>query len=865
MPSLIEKAASDISSGEKKRFDFSVGAWLDRLMRPNYAVANTVLDMVDEGEFHPLESVWRGLTGKDKTVFSDVLSEAGWYPETKTGEFTKFVTGLALDIGLDPLTYVGVGGFTKAGRLAKVKEGARITKLLKAGIPLEKATNILTKAQKAGNITTFLPPTKVAQVAQGQRALLKFAGMPIVKGKKFYETTAKVGTKFAETPFAKLFQVSQKPITKSIREAEERIISLTAKEVNDARKVKLSIDKVAKRYNKSYDDIGSIIGDFRERPQFKIRGGVPISDPEVASLVKNVSTKMDKIFETEKSIGKLGAGLMEDELEYLTHITTPAGKKWLAESVGKRVKGEGRRLTTNHVSLLPRKIRNMDISSINAWAKSKGFTGDKFFHTDPAIISAVRGARHNKIMVSHGLFNKLKGMKDYVQPDNIAPRHWQTVPVAELKGFKVAPDVIRDLEKVYKVSTSPTEIQEFIKFYDKFLLNPWKVTTLAPFPAYHARNMIGNTWNNWLAGIKNPRSYMDAAKLQKARKYGGKFLKRNITKDLNAEQVLRLAEDLGVLERGWYATVEKLAGSKGVTELPILQQGLAVGRTIEHNARLAHFVEMLRKGLSPTDAATSVKKFLFDYGELTDFEKNVMRRVFPFYTWSRKNIPLQLENIVKQPGKGLFIPKLKEETWAAVGRPDRKYEPDWIKRRMPMFIGHDKTSEFSYFPLESWVPYADIQKLSRPADIIGEMLTPFLKIPIELTTNKVYYFDQPIEDYPGETEEFLRIDLPSWVAYLGRQVRALNTVHQMIGYTEKSATQPPQPSTLERYVRFFTGVKVSRYDIEKAKRVRKWEVKKDLEKLRIGLSRSNKYGRTREVQRILPNIQKLQSELEEID
>jgi hypothetical protein len=862
MAETLSEAISGI--GVKKRFDFSVGAWLDRLMRPNYAVANTVLDMVDEGEFHPLESVWRGLTGRDKTLFSDVLSEAGWYPETKTGEFTKFVAGLGLDIALDPLTYVGIGGFTKAGKLAKVKEGARVTKLLKAGIPLERATSILTKAQKAGKITTFLPPTKVAQVASGQRALLKFAGIPVVKGKKFYEATAKLTPKFSQTPLSKLFQVSKTPPAKAIREAEERITALAGKEVNEARKIKLQIDKVAKRYNRSYDDVAGIIGDFRERPAFKIRGGIPISDPEVAGLVKRVSTRMDKIFEVEKSIGKLGAGLMEDELEYFTHILTPSGKKWLIESAGKRIRGEGKRLTTNHVSLLPRRIRDMDISSINTWAKSKGFTGDKFFHTDPAIISAVRGARHNKIMVSHGLFKKLKGMTDYVQPENIAPRNWQTLPVAELKGFKVAPDIMRDLERVYKTATSPTEIQEFIKFYDKWLLNPWKVTTLAPFPAYHARNMIGNAWNNWLAGIKNPLSYIDAAKLQKARKYGGKFLKRQITKDLNAEQVLRLAEDLGVLERGWYATVERLAGSKGVTDLPILKQGLAVGRTIEHNARVAHFIEMLRKGISPEAAATSVKKFLFDYNELTTFEKQVMRRIFPFYTWSRKNIPLQLENIVRQPGKGLFIPKVKEETWAAVGRPDRKYEPDWIKRRMPMFVGHPKTSEFSYFPLESWIPYADIQKLSRPADIVGEMLTPFIKVPIELTTNKIYYFDQPIEDYPGETEEFLRVDLPAWVAYLGRQVRGLNTVHRMLGYTEKSATQPPQPSTAERYVRFFTGIKVSRYDIEKAKRVRKWETKKELEKLRIGLSRSKKYGRTREAERIIPNIQKLEAELDEL-
>ena len=51
------------------------------------------------------------------------------------------------------------------------------------------------------------------------------------------------------------------------------------------------------------------------------------------------------------------------------------------------------------------------------------------------------------------------------------------------------------------------------------------------------------------------------------------------------------------------------------------------------------------------DANLSAKAALFDYQNLTDFEKNVLRNVAPFYSWSRFNIPLQLKNIIQQPGK----------------------------------------------------------------------------------------------------------------------------------------------------------------------------------------------------------------------
>ena len=1029
---------------QKKRFDWSISAWLDRMMRPNFAVANVVKDIVDEGEFHPVESAVRGFTGKDKTVFSDVLSELGFYPETKTGEFTKFILGLGLDIALDPLTYVTAGAFTKIGKLARVKDGAKITRLLKAGIPVEKATNILSKAEKAGKITTELAPTVLGQVEKGQRALLQFAGIPVVKGERFFRTAEAAGRKLSGVPAIEalkgVFVSPKTPVAKAIRQAETQLRGLAGKEQDLALKLKQNVDKVARRYNRSYDDMAGILSDLKEQPSFLIKGGVPRTDPDVANLLKTVTTKLDDIAKVEQPLGILGSKLMEDELDYIPRIITKEARNWLSKTTNPKLFGTGKNFSEKLVHSLPRKWRKIGSDAIEQYYKQKGFTGKSFFIRDPAVFTAIRGMRSNRAVISNGLFNKLKGMPEYLIPterkiapripkiakeivgpdevkqvfqdapseikrlldvkkirvvddlggeggrylsqsktiliekgepildtvaheashniiekfsgkdkkfiakyiretfkgrppavtenflknlkaatddnvvrgiggfvnsveermaDDIAqftldasklpegirtlfenqfklpegkgiteairvPLNWKEIAgIPELKGFAVAPDVAKDLERVYKTATNVDQISKFIKFYDDYLLNPWKITTLAPFPAYHVRNMLGNTWNNWLAGVKNPLNLIEATKLQRARLTGGKTLTREIVQGLKGQQVLDLAETLGVLERGWFSTVSA-STQRNFRNLPIIKQGSIVGRNVENNARLWHFIEKMKKGFSPTDAAVSVKKFLFDYGELTQVEQQVFRRVFPFYTWSRKNIPLQLENIVRQPGKGLLIPKLKEETWAAVDRPDKKYIPEWLKKRQPMFISKKASGEFSYFPLESWVPFADITKLDRPFDLIGEMLSPAIKIPIELTTNKVFYFDQPIEDYPGETEEFLRLDVPAWVAYMGRQVRGLNEIQRMIGYTKRVATQPPQPSMLERIVRASTGIKVSRYDIEKAKTRRKIEIGRELAKLKTGFKRNQRLGRTQEIQRILPQIDQLQEELKEI-
>jgi len=72
---------------------------------------------------------------------------------------------------------------------------------------------------------------------------------------------------------------------------------------------------------------------------------------------------------------------------------------------------------------------------------------------------------------------------------------------------------------------------------------------------------------------------------------------------------------------------------------------------VEDPAKLAMFRWARKGGKSVDDASMDVKAALFDYSELTNFEKRFMRNVIPFYTWTRKNIPLQLANVLERPGR----------------------------------------------------------------------------------------------------------------------------------------------------------------------------------------------------------------------
>lgn len=70
---------------------------------------------------------------------------------------------------------------------------------------------------------------------------------------------------------------------------------------------------------------------------------------------------------------------------------------------------------------------------------------------------------------------------------------------------------------------------------------------------------------------------------------------------------------------------------------------------IDNYHRVALFTEGIGRGLSPADAAASARSALFDYSDLTDFEKKYMRQIFIFYSFQRKNLDLFWDTVLTNP------------------------------------------------------------------------------------------------------------------------------------------------------------------------------------------------------------------------
>ena len=81
--------------------------------------------------------------------------------------------------------------------------------------------------------------------------------------------------------------------------------------------------------------------------------------------------------------------------------------------------------------------------------------------------------------------------------------------------------------------------------------------------------------------------------------------------------------------------------------------------------RLSQFTDGLRKGWSPEIAAGYTKEVHFDYRDLSNFENNVMRRLFPWYAFVNKNLPFNIRMQTGQMNKYAWFHHAYSNWWKA--------------------------------------------------------------------------------------------------------------------------------------------------------------------------------------------------------
>jgi len=309
------------------------------------------------------------------------------------------------------------------------------------------------------------------------------------------------------------------------------------------------------------------------------------------------------------------------------------------------------------------------------------------------------------------------------------------------------PKVAASIQRVERlVSGEDKTVEDFKNGIGKWMA-AWKVWVTSVNPGYRIRNTMTDFWNMWVAGVPVWAIGVygkKSAGLMRSIKHG----------DGQATAFFQEATEHGILSGLFAGDIQAIArmikyqGSKKALLkdkrfLKLYTKAMQdMNRNAENWGRLTHYMYRRQNlGESAADAAHMVKAAHFDYEDLTPFEQKVMKKIFPFYTWTRKNIPFQVKALLSRPGRYAAFPKLAQEAQYAAGDPDQPV-PDFLAKSMgfPLPFGKD-----NYYIPQFGV--SDLVPLEGPGQAVNRafsMLTPAAKIPIEMYLNKSFFSRQPI-------------------------------------------------------------------------------------------------------------------------
>lgn len=148
-------------------------------------------------------------------------------------------------------------------------------------------------------------------------------------------------------------------------------------------------------------------------------------------------------------------------------------------------------------------------------------------------------------------------------------------------------------------------------------------------------------------------------------------------------------------------------------------------------------------------AGMAVNKILFDPTDLTAFEQNVMKRLVPFYTFTKKNLAFQINNMSNNFSA---YNKLMKGYNSLLDNFEGAEEnlPDYLKENMYIPIPRVGT-DGSYNFIRARLPFGDVtESFSSPGSYLINSTTPFLKAGVEYMTNKNLLTGADIERFPGE-------------------------------------------------------------------------------------------------------------------
>lgn len=277
--------------------------------------------------------------------------------------------------------------------------------------------------------------------------------------------------------------------------------------------------------------------------------------------------------------------------------------------------------------------------------------------------------------------------------------------------------------------------------------------------------------------------------------------------------------------------------------------GRAGAEHIEELVRGAQFTAFLKQGFSPDEAARKVKLAQVDYSALSNFERKVMRRLLPFYSFTRRQVPFLIENLFLEPAGPMA------QAVRGYGRIQRESTrdtlvPEYISQTigipLPSFMQSGIEGQKRYLTgLGGLLGGAeDLLSIPRPgrgvldtvgrsARGVGSRMHPLAQIGLESAAGKSMYTGRPLEELKSPTARLLGqltgSDEPVGTSFLTPETetilqrvpgfgRAVSTLRQLTDYPRAPIVGEEGFSgwnLARRTLPGLTGVRIADVDLER--------------------------------------------------
>lgn len=748
--------------------------------------------------YNEISDIYKKYAGVD---FSDITKRQG-YLKRALGDLDDADTvGLGLARGTTDTRSFSSRKHTAPAEVENVRrEEKRLADIKKTEKNIEAATKQLSENKKV-----MLTSQKEAVEIKKAQKLKKFnenlakAGEKQAKIKNGLDNIAKmrddIVTKLDDKTIKNIEKIKDTTVSTSISKASTDVNNLT-KEYNDLVK-KLSdtdlTEKEIKTLSKKVDTLSTKMEVAQRKLNVKLDAVNDFTKNRTDVLLKNTHKALEKseniAVKESKLTSQLGETLektkqlrqaQEDTIEHLDKVIN---------NLDLQIKG----INPENDKKILEKIKKLENKKV-ILASQEGkelFNLDYYAGLDTFINQASDTAKgvsiYRDALATEALYNKnyIKFAEDLV--DGEIPRGFTKVngdvlanQFDNIKNFLPEnSDALKLLAEDFKGKTlyldkdfarlmnvtknSKEQANALVKMVDNFnnLFKKYKILT----PGFQLRNIAGNATNMVLSGMpanKIPGYYAKAKGVLDS----ADDLLTKVSKGI--ELTGKDADNWKLLQQ-FYEGGFKDAGTKlqDLEQLRARVQGKKgpLNWLTEKNAKLNESVDALNRmsllmyandnpkyiqKLGKKDAVEAVKYALMDPSNMSDFEKSAMKRIIPFYTFTKQNLLFQASNMMNNTPKYHRLMKAINSTYKNLGE-NEYYNYQKEGMQIPLPVTDDNGNRLF---LKTNLPLSDLGEwMSHPVQRTLSSTSPLIRTPFEMVTGKSIYTGK--DNYTSKAEQIL--------------------------------------------------------------------------------------------------------------